>query len=64
MENRNFCKKIRAGKYEYRGLIISRVGYYEPEKRVVWEAYDKVTGNADFHGFSKKEVKWLIDNNL
>ena len=58
------CKKIRAGKYEYRGWIISSVGYYEPEKRVAWEAYDPNSGCADFHGFSKQEIKWLIDEDL
>jgi hypothetical protein len=58
------CKKIRAGKYEYRGWIISCVGYYEPEQRVCWEAYDPNTGCADFHGFSKQEIKWLIDEDL
>ena len=40
------------------------VGYYEPEQRVAWEAYDPKTGCADFHGFSKKEIKWLIDEDL
>ena len=55
------CKKIRAGKYKYRGLIISCIGYYEPEKRVVWEAYDPKSGCAEFHGFSKREVKSYID---
>ena len=57
------CKKIRAGKYEYRGWIISSVGYYNPEHCVCWEGYDPETGSADFHGFSKKEIKWLIDDN-
>lgn len=56
------CKKIRAGKYEYRGWIISSVGYYEPEGRVCWEAVDPKTNYGDFHGFSKKQIKWLIDN--
>jgi hypothetical protein len=58
------CKKIRAGKYQYRGWVISRVGYYEPEQRVTWEAYDPKTGCADFHGFSKREIKALIDTDL
>ena len=58
------CKKIRAGKYEYRGWIISSVGYYHPEHCVCWEGYDPKTGHADFHGFSKKEIKWLIDYSL
>ena len=58
------CKKIKAGTYKYRGWIISCVGYYEPERRVCWEGYDPETGYADFHGFSKKEIKWLIDDSL
>lgn len=55
------CRKLRAGKYEYRGLIITCVGYYEPDQKVCWEAYDKITGNADYHGYSKRMVKRLID---
>lgn len=58
------CEKIKAGKYKYRGWIISSVGYYPPEHRVCWEGYDPKTGNADFHGFSKKEIKRLIDDSL
>ena len=58
------CKKIRAGKYEYRGWIINCVGYYEPEQRVCWEAYDPKTGCGDFHGYSKQQIKWLIDESL
>ena len=58
------CKKIRAGKYEYRGWIVSCVGYYEPEQRVCWEAYDSKTGCGDFHGYSKQQIKWLIDESL
>lgn len=63
------CKKIKAGTYSYRGWIIQCVGYYEPsawgqERRVVWEAYDPVSGCADFHSFSKSEIKWLIDESL
>jgi hypothetical protein len=58
------CKKIRAGKYEYRGWIISCVGYYEPEHRICWEGYDQNTGCADFLGYSKQEIKWLINESL
>ncbi len=58
------CKKIRAGKYEYRGWIISSVGYYHTEHCVCWEGYDPETGCSDFRGFSKKEIKWLIDDSL
>ncbi len=31
------CKKIRKGVYEYRGVTIECLGYYEPDHRVVWE---------------------------
>lgn len=58
------CKKIKAGTYKYRGWIISCVGYYEPERRVCWEGYDPETECGDFHGFSKREIKWLIDESL
>lgn len=75
------CKKIKAGKYKYRGWIISCVGYYEPEERcVVWEAYDPEIGYGDMivvwgacdpergygdlHGFSKRQIKRLIDERL
>jgi hypothetical protein len=43
---------------------ISSVGYYHPEHCVCWEGYDPETGHADFHGFSKKEIKWLIDDSI
>lgn len=58
------AKRISAGKYEYKGLIIQSIGYYHPEKRICWEAYDPIKGNADFHGFSKKEVMMWIDKYL
>lgn len=58
------CKKIKPGTYKYRGWIIQCVGYYESERCVVWEAYDPVTGCGDFHGFSKREIKRLIDDSL
>lgn len=58
------CKKIKAGTYKYRGWIISCVGYYEPERRVCWEGYDPDTGCGDFHGYSKREIKMLIDISL
>lgn len=64
MEKKFPCTKIKAGKYAYRGWVISRVGYYEPERRVVWEGYDPETGSADFHGFSKGEIKKLINKSL
>ena len=65
MSRKDFpCEKIRMGKYKYRGWIISSVGYYPPEHCIVWEGYDPVTGFADFHAFSKKAIKRLIDASL
>lgn len=60
-------KKIRAGKYIYRGVEITRHGYYQPERRVVWEGgvlIDKVAHSGDYHGFSLAQVKALIDADL
>jgi hypothetical protein len=55
------CKKIEAGKYEYRGYIIHCHGYYPPNQCVVWEVY-KVDGyHCDYSGYSKREMKEAID---
>jgi len=58
------CRKIRSGKYEYRGFIISRFGYHSPDKKVCWEGHNPNTGSADYHGFSKQQIKFLIDSDL
>ena len=58
------CKRIRCGTYEYRGYIIQSVGYYNPEHRVCWEAHLPNELWADFHGYSLKEVKLFIDDDL
>ena len=63
-KNKYRCKKIKAGKYEYRGLIISRFGYHQPDKKVCWEGFDPKTFNTDFHGYSKRQVKKLIDDSF
>ena len=57
------AKRIASGKYLYRGFIINRIGYYPPEKRVVWEAVDD-NGEGFAHGYSLKEVKHWIDNEI
>lgn len=65
MTNKDFpCKKITNGKYKYRGWIVASVGYYPPDHCVVWEGYDPETGCADFHAFSKKVIKKLIDDGI
>lgn len=58
------CEKIKPGRYKYRGWLIQCVGYYEAERCVCWEAYDPETGCADYHGFSKREIKRLIDESI
>lgn len=58
-------KRIVNGKYIYKGYryldweIHSM--YYSPEDCVYWEAINVNTGEADYHGFSKEEIKYLID---
>lgn len=56
----NKTKKIARGKYEYRGYIIQRFGYYHPEHRVCWEGLNQ-DGDADAHGYSKRQVIREID---
>lgn len=58
------CKRIRRGKYEYRGYIIQSVGYYPPEHRVCWEGCPKGEIYADFHGYTLREVMNAIDTDL
>lgn len=54
------AKKISTGRWLYRGMVCYNLGYYEPERRVVWEAVD-ADGHAVAHGFSLKQLKWQID---
>lgn len=64
------CKRLRTGKYLYRGVEITCVGYYEPEHRVVWEGsvirhdVSKYCPCGDYHGYSLREVKMFIDEDL
>lgn len=55
------AKKIRPGRYEYRGLILQCHGYYPPDKRIVWEAIDPETGEGCYHEFSKAALMAAID---
>lgn len=41
MRNNKDLIKISKGHYTYKGIQINCIGYYPPEKRVVWEAVDK-----------------------
>jgi hypothetical protein len=47
--------KVKKGEYIYRGFRILCSGYYEPEKKVIWEGIDR-KGNAEIHGYTKKAV--------
>ena len=51
-------------KYRYRGFEVYCHGYYAPDKRYWWEAVDTITGCADFHATTKRQIKQLIDESL
>ena len=57
------AKRISSGHYKYRGFNINCLGYYGPDKKVVWEAVDKY-GNGFAHSYSLKETKQFIDMEL
>lgn len=57
-------KKIRAGRYQYRGYEVVCIGYHQPDHCVWWEATSidsPGVGCLCFHGNTKREVKWRID---
>lgn len=56
-------KIISPGHYLYRGFEIYCLGYYPPERSVVWEAYDE-NGCGFAHAHTLKEVRLLIDSDL
>ena len=57
------AKRIAKGHYEYRGFKIICIGYYHPERRVVWECVDE-NGNGFGHDYSLKACKFWIDEEL
>lgn len=61
---KHIARKIRKGHYEYRGYEIHCIGYYEPEHKVCWEANLIGEYGADFHGYSLREIKYRIDEDL
>ena len=60
-ENKYKAKRISAGHYIYRGYKVTCIGYYPPERKVVWEAEDE-NGNGFAHAFSLKCCKYWIDD--
>lgn len=63
MRNNKDLIKISKGHYTYKGIQINCIGYYPPEKRVVWEAVDK-DGCGFCYSFSLKDTIRLIDENI
>jgi len=55
------AKKIQAGEYLYGKYLLRSQGYYEPERRVCWEAIHVETGSSDYRGYTKKELIRQID---
>ena len=53
-------KKLKKGRYLYRGYEIWCVGYYHPEHRVCWECVDEY-GDGFGHGYTLNECKHWID---
>lgn len=53
-------KRISSGEYMYRGYRILRFGYHQPDHSVVWEAINE-DGDTDVHGYTKRQVMFLID---
>lgn len=57
------AKRIHSGRYQYRGVIIHCVGYYEPEHRICWEAIDK-DGCGFAHAYTFRDCKYFVDKDL
>lgn len=63
MRNNKDLIKISKGHYTYKGIQINYIGYYPPEKRVVWEAVDE-NGCGFAHSFSLRDTIRLIDEDI
>lgn len=57
---KNKAKRISSGEYLYRDYKILLFGYHQPDHSVVWEAVNR-DGDAVIHGYTKRQVKFLID---
>jgi len=58
------AKRISRGRYSYRGIQIVSLGYYPPERHVIWEARDVETGEAFAWGKTIEECTWNVDREL
>jgi len=57
-------KKIKKGTYLYKGYRVQCIPYYHPDRRTVWEAFNDKTGEADYHAYTKRDIKKAIDNDI
>ena len=64
MSKKENPQKVAKGRYTYRGYKLRRHGYYQPDKKVVWEAYKEETLDDVLHGYSLHELVRVIDNYL
>lgn len=48
--------------YEYNGYLLVNCGYHSPDKCVWWQAIDLITGCADYHETTKRDLMNAIDN--
>lgn len=55
--------RISSGLYLYRGFGVRCVGYYNPEHKVCWEAFDD-RGYGFAHSYSLKDTKFWIDKTI
>lgn len=57
-------KKLRAGKYLYRGYEIYKHGWHQPDRCIWWEAINLETDCVDYHAHTKRHIKKMIDADL
>lgn len=57
------AKRIKAGKYEYRGFLIECIYDYLAKGRNAWQCIDK-DGTAFGHSRTLKEAKRAIDDEV
>lgn len=55
--------RLAPGHYMYRGYQVNCIGYYPPERKVVWEAVDH-DGCGFAHSYTLRTTRILIDQLL
>ncbi len=54
------AKRIKPGLYQYRGYTIKCLGYFSPDKRTVWEAFDE-RGYGYAQSYTFRSTKMFVD---